>query len=360
MSGDVTKLAVILPSLNAGGVERVALTYLRHLDAQRHSVDLIVLEESDALLSFAPEWVRVHFVGGGRTRFSMAPLVEALRRFAPDVVYTGHARIASLLALVRPFVPRFKHVARLQSTPTLERKYEAYGRLRQWAYAFGYRKADSIVAETEDMKASAAQAFGLPADKLTTAENPIDLDFICAQASAAPCPFDAAHTNILAAGRLSFEKGFDTLLKSLPQVIEAEPTSLLHLVGEDKGHLGVLEKLVQELGLSGRVRFWGYQPNPYVFYANCDVFVLSSRWEGSPNVLIENYCLNSPLVATRFAPSVDRWITEGANGFVVEVENPGSLSAGIVNALKLSRADIANPPYTGSRLDDLLSEVLNG
>lgn len=353
-----TRVAVILPSLGAGGVERVTLTYLRLLPKEHFSVDLIVLQASDALLDFVPEWVRIHYLGSRRTLTAMVALARKLRQLAPDVVYTGHARTATTLALIRPALPSFKHLARLQSTPTLERKYGAYSRARMWAYAYGYHRADRVAAETHEMKESAKSAFGLSSRDMIVMENPVDLSFIRANTKAGPSPFDGSHANILAAGRLGFEKGFDVLIESLPAIVESNQNAMLHIVGKDVGEYTTLKKLVDRLNLSERVRFWGHQENPYRFFAHCDAFVLSSRWEGSPNVLIENYCLNTPLVATRFSPSVDRLISEGKNGYTCSVEDAEGLAKAVIKALALSRGDIDNPAYIGSRLDGVITDLL--
>lgn len=358
MKSRPVRLAVILPSLSAGGVERVTLTYLRQLDKDQFSVDLIVLQDADAMLSFVPDWVRIHNLGCRRTLTAIMPLTRMIKKLAPDLVYTGHARTATILAMIRSILPKCKHLARLQSTPTLERKYGAYGRLRMWAYAYGYHKADRVAAETDDMKESAKTAFGLDPDDVIVMENPVDLDFIRDNAKTEPSPFGSSSINILATGRLGFEKGFDVLIESMPKILSAKPNAMLHIVGKDVGEYEALKSLADRLNLSGKVRFWGHQPNPYRFLAHCDAFVLSSRWEGSPNVLIENYCLNTPLVATRFSSSVHRLITEGRNGFTCEVEDKESLAAAVINALALNRADIDNPPYTGSRLDDAIADIL--
>jgi glycosyltransferase involved in cell wall biosynthesis len=91
------------------------------------------------------------------------------------------------------------------------------------------------------------------------------------------------------------EKGFDLLLEAL--ALLNEPGLGLAILGA-----GALEAELRaqagRIGLSGRVHFAGYQTNPYAWIARADAFVLSSRHEGFPNVVIEALACNRPVIAT--------------------------------------------------------------
>ena len=73
--------------------------------------------------------------------------------------------------------------------------------------------------------------------------------------------------------------------------------------------------------------------------------MLSSRWEGYPNALLENYYLNTPLVATRCVPVVERLVKEGVNGLAVSPE-PGAqdLAEAIFRTANLDRRNVRNEP----------------
>ena len=96
-------------------------------------------------------------------------------------------------------------------------------------------------------------------------------------------------------------------------MILKHPNFKLYILGDDRGALDEIENLITELDLKNHVVLAGFIGNPYLYYANCDLFILSSHREGFPNVLLENYYLNTPIVATRCVPIVQQLIENAIN-----------------------------------------------
>jgi glycosyltransferase involved in cell wall biosynthesis len=150
---------------------------------------------------------------------------------------------------------------------------------------------------------------------MVTIYNPVDLDEIRARAAAAPNPFEGQGVgpHLVAAGRISPVKGFDTLIRALPALHELHPDAELWILGEDrsanKATRRQLEGLCHAHGVADRVHFIGHQDNPYPFFKHADLFVLSSRYEGLPNVLLECLGCGCPVIALD-APGGTREIME--------------------------------------------------
>ena len=130
----------------------------------------------------------------------------------------------------------------------------------------------------------------------------------------------------------------------------------LYIVG-DTTHsngdvLAQLNRLIAVNSLSGKVFFPGFRENPYPYVKNCNVFVLSSRYEGLPNALIEALFLEKPCAATSCIPIISRIITEGDNGYLASSENPSELADAMLKASKLT--EIKNTYKPGSS-DDFVS-----
>jgi glycosyltransferase involved in cell wall biosynthesis len=104
----------------------------------------------------------------------------------------------------------------------------------------------------------------------------------------------------------------------------------LHVLGRDGGEQQSLRKLVADLDISEHVLFWGEQANPYPFLKYCDLFVLASRWEGLPNVVLECIYLGRPIVASRTVPILERLIDQGKSGFLVPIEDEAALTDAIL------------------------------
>ena len=96
-------------------------------------------------------------------------------------------------------------------------------------------------------------------------------------------------------GRLSFEKGYDILIDNFARACEKRNDIRLYLVG-DGDERQKLEQKTRELGVSDKVTFLGNKPNPFPYEAKCDIFVLTSRYEGQPLVLEEATAVGLPVI----------------------------------------------------------------
>jgi glycosyltransferase involved in cell wall biosynthesis len=136
-----------------------------------------------------------------------------------------------------------------------------------------------------------------------------------------------------AVGRLSAEKGFDTLILAADQLLKHDLNVEVVIVGEGDER-SRLEELIAGLNRQDRIRLVGYQSDVRELYQAMDVFALSSLREGLPNVLLEAMALEVPVVATRIA-GVPQVVHDGDNGLLVD---PGSIDQ-MVQALRRLTAD---------------------
>ena len=106
---------------------------------------------------------------------------------------------------------------------------------------------------------------------------------------------------------------------------------------------------LKKYGIERKVHCLGYQNNPYPYIKYADCFVLSSRWEGLPNVLIEALHLGTPAAAFRCIPIIERIINDGATGFTAEKENVDSLAQAMSKSVDLGRIQSS---YKSSKIED--------
>jgi glycosyltransferase involved in cell wall biosynthesis len=136
---------------------------------------------------------------------------------------------------------------------------------------------------------------------------------------------------VLSVGRLSKQKDFGTLLRAFARVREDRPARLVIL--GDGPERSMLESLISELGLDEVAALPGWVANPYPWMAHAGVYVLSSRWEGLPSVLIEALYCGVPIVATDCLSGPREILEGGEHGLLVAVGDVDALARGIESAL---------------------------
>jgi glycosyltransferase involved in cell wall biosynthesis len=347
------KIVFILPNLNGHGSERVAINYIRQLDKVKYAITLLTFDFTTDLAGIIPSHVALINLDTKRIRYSFLQLFKRLRIISPHIVFTTHFTVAVLLFFVKPFLSRFYHIARIPNTLSAEKKYGVTNHLTHFLYAVAIKNADVVIAQTEDMKSDLLKMLKIN-NPIIVQHNPIDTEYINAMLINSISPFSENQINAVASGRLCFQKGFDILIKAVPSILRKYPEFVLHILGSDDGEGEMLREMINDLNLTENVKLLGFVGNPYSYYKYCSLFILSSRWEGFPNVFIENYYLNSPIVATKCIPLIEELLDNGKNGFICNVDNIEALIEAIVNVLKLKRANILNPPYCGGKLIDII------
>ena len=182
----------------------------------------------------------------------------------------------------------------------------------------------------EDLSRSA----GIPLERISVINNPVVSEDTTRQASE-PVQHPWFEPNqppvILGVGRLSPEKEFHTLIKALDEVRRHRPARLI-VLGEGKERQS-LEALTRDLALEQHVEFPGFVENPHSFMARSAVLALTSRWEGSPNVLIEAMACGTPVVSTDCPNGPDETLKGGRLGRLVTVGDWAELADAILQTL---------------------------
>ena len=132
---------------------------------------------------------------------------------------------------------------------------------------------------------------------------------------------------ILFVGRLTSQKGADTLIQAIKSLVRLSPSTKfsLKIVG-DGAMRKSLVKLSQDMGVSDKVSFTGWCDRSALpaLYAGADAFVLPSRDEGMPNALMEAMSCGLPVIATRVPGNTDL-IEDGRNGILVEQDDSDAI-----------------------------------
>lgn len=331
------KVLFVVHSLQGGGAERVIVQLVNNLNRQRY-VPLLALGEFEGpYLRDVKDDVAMYRLGARRARAAMPSVLKMVWSLRPDVVVST-AGLNFAVALASPLFPRGTRVVlrEANSVSAFLQEVRKRSSLTAWCYRLVYRLVyrfvDLVVCQSDFMLQDIAALTGLPSNKLVRIHNPVDLQRIAALADQEDSGVVGTGPHLVAVGRCSYQKGYDILLQAVAMVRQMHPSTTLTILGEGEERHG-LECLAARLQLGSAVRFLGFQSNPYSYIKRADVFVSSSRYEGSANVILEAMACGKPVVATDCPSSNREVIEEGVTGWLARVEDAQSLAATISRAI---------------------------
>lgn len=342
------KLAIFLPSLAGGGAERAMLNLAHGFAERSMKVDLVLARAQGPYLSQVNDSVRIVDLKAFRVLASLPNLMRYLRDERPSALISAldYANVVALWARRLVDVPMQVLV---NEQNTISRSATSSARRRQrlvpHLVRMFYPWADHIVGNSHGVADDLSQVTRLPQDRIKILYNPVITTELREKAQERPDHpwFRAGEPPvILAVGRLTKQKDFPTLIRAFAQVHPARSARLLILgEGPDRSEL---ERLVSDLGLKDHVGLPGFVSNPYAYMSRAALYVLSSRWEGLPTVLIEALFCGPSIIATD-CPSGPREILEsGKHGSLVPV---GDVTA-LANAISEGLAGRIPPPTPSS------------
>jgi glycosyltransferase involved in cell wall biosynthesis len=279
----MARIAMLLPSLEAGGAERVTLTLAAEFLAMGDSVDLLLLRREGALLDAVPPGARLVVLGMERLRGAFRPITAYCARERPD----------ALLASMWPLTSIAVWAARRSRTRVIVVEHNTLSvSSRGWRLVprlllrpilrSSHPRAVARVAVSRGAADDLAQLCGLPLSAVEAIHNPIPLPRAAMPGDASA--WGGTGRRILNVGILKPQKNHRLLLEAFART--ARPEDRLAILGEG-GERAVIEHAAQALGIADRLLLPGYVPDPGPWYASADLFVLSSDFEGFANVVVE-------------------------------------------------------------------------
>jgi GalNAc-alpha-(1->4)-GalNAc-alpha-(1->3)-diNAcBac-PP-undecaprenol alpha-1,4-N-acetyl-D-galactosaminyltransferase len=322
------RLTLVVPSLALGGAERVVARMANHWAARGDTVTVITLSATTTdTYPLDPSVTRVAL---DLMRDSRGPigalfnnwirlrrLRDAIHRSQPDTVisFTDRMNVVTLLAC-RPLGVDTVVSERIDPSQ------QPLGRMWSWLRRRVYPRARALVVQTETVRRQMEPLmYSRP---IYVIPNAVDAP---GSAREPRQPTDRC-LQLAATGRLAPQKGFDLLIEAFAQAAEDKPNWLLSILGEGPERRR-LEHQIHERGLDGRVRLCGWVSDPTAVLRSCDAFVLSSRFEGFPNALLEAMALGLPSIAVDCPSGPAEIIRHEVDGLLVPKGDVPALTAAI-------------------------------
>lgn len=324
----------VIAGMGAGGAEKVIALIANHWVAKGWQVSILAFDDPDTPV-FHPfdDRVRIHRLalptsgGGAKSMLAQGRRILAIRRYIrqyrPDVVISMLTKI-NVLTLLAGIGTHQPIIVSERNNPLAQQANAAWNA----ALMRLYPRAAGIVMQT---RASMVCLPTISGSMVRVIPNPIS----------APEVVDAGSAQVLTAvGRLTHQKGFDMLIDAFAQVASRYPAWSLNIRGEGERR-AALEAQVSRLGLERRVSLPGTS-RPGEWVRDGGIMILSSRYEGFPNVLGEAMAAGMPVIAFDCAFGPGEMITHGSDGLLVPSND--------VEALAAAMAHVMDDPALAARL----------
>jgi glycosyltransferase involved in cell wall biosynthesis len=345
------RIAFVIPSLGPGGAERVATLLASYWVGEGHEVVIATFDAPEVEPFFAVDpRVEVRGLSAknatrglavrlGTNAARLARLRALLRKVRPDAVvaFMTEANVVAIWAARGLGIPVVVSERNQPDRPGL-------GPFHKLARRLTYPAATALVVQSKDIAAWAKAHFRIPVHILP---NPV-----MPPANSSSHNPGGGHL-LVSIGRLTHQKGFDVLLQSFAAIAAKYPDWRLAIYGEGPDR-PALERLRLESGCAGQIDLPGLTKDSAETLHQASLFVLPSRFEGYPNVLLEALSQALPVIATDCPGATREILADGVHGMLVPPEDIAAMTAALdamLSAIELRETYAAKARRAVAQLD---------
>lgn len=332
-----SRLIFFIPTFAGGGAERVASHLIPYLS--KHFDLLIVLIEKKIEYNIHDN-IKIHFLSnkplslfGHILNFPLhiIKFIKILMEVKPDAVLSFMEQ-ANIINLLSAFFNKHKTIISQRTNPI--KQYENKGLLGiiiKFLSRIFYKKADKILSVSQGVKDKLTANYHIKDEKILVISNPVIIKKANMQTSSKTLLNGSRY--ILNVGRLDIKtKGLDVLLAAFSIICKIFSDIYLVIVGEGKDRENIIS-LSEKMGLKEKIILTGWQKNPFQYMNDAELFILSSNYEGWPNVIIEAMSQGCPVIATDCETGPKEIIKDNKFGILAPVKNPDEIARAAIKLL---------------------------
>lgn len=334
-NNNVARACFLISSLSGGGAEGVCVTVASGIADTGTDTDLVVLNlERATYRERVSAKVNLVSLNVKHARHAFLPLIRHLNYSKPDVVLAFNYELALIMVLIRPFL-RFKCRLIARNINTLSQSLNKDSvtlkqRLIRALMLRLYGRVDHIVNQCDAMRSDLLDVLPIAVTKTSVIYNPVN-SYIETKAKQGLDNKQNSQPFILCAGRLAEQKAFDLAINAFTLFSRYRPDYRLKIVGQ--GHLEAqLKKQAWENGVIDKVDFEGFQSDIYPYYVGAKFTLLTSLYEGFPNVLVESLTCGTPVVAVNCASGPAEIVVNSDNGYLIDSRDEQNIADAMIKA----------------------------
>lgn len=334
------KILFIIPTLRiGGGAERVVSLLTTNL-SEKYEIHIITFFHFKNLYPFKGKYYSLkENLFFGRILFRIFKLYKMIRAISPDIIISFLEFSSTWTSFVKIiFNIKIPLIVSVRSNPN---RYNV-GSIIYYKFIIKFlyplKIIDAIIPVSNEIKKILITDYGIDKNKLITIHNGIDIELINQKAKEEIFDYTEIFNNnnsikFITVGSLSEVKGHKYLIKAFSKVVTEIPNSKLIIIGE--GLLRKeLEMLIEKESLKDKIILLGLKKNPYKYLSKANIFVLTSLFEGFPNVLIEAMALGLPIISTNCKTGPKEILQNGKNGVLVKTKDSEDLAKKMINLAK--------------------------
>ena len=328
-------VAFFMQDLSGGGAEKTMTSLANGFARRGIRVDFVLVHATGVNLKFLSEKVRVVDLRSRNSYVCLPGLVRYLSQSRPEVLLSTQD-LTNLMAIIARRISRVntRLVIRIGNMVSVQKRPFVKKKLEKILLSTLYPWADEVVANSKYVAEDIIEYAGISPTKVHILQNPVVTSDLPSKARE-----DAGHIwfkkgqppVVLGAGRLTEQKDFETLLHAFA-ILRKKMEAKLIILGEGEKR-SQLNAIARQLGIEKDVDLHGYVDNPYSFMRESSVFVLSSKWEGSPSVVIQAIACGCPVISTDCPGGVREILDNGRYGDLVPVGDATAIAEAIGKVL---------------------------
>jgi glycosyltransferase involved in cell wall biosynthesis len=325
------RLLIITPSLACGGSEKFVSMVCNHINTEKFSVCLLVINNADNFHKISNPDIEIINLRKNRVLSSLQAIKKAVKNFKPDIIFSTANHLNVYLAVFKnQFNKNIHFIAREANMVSINSKEAKMPALYSRLIKKYYKRFDAVICQSASMQQDLVQHYHIDASKTSIIHNAVNIDFN--NQIKQPNKKPGGLFKFITVARLSEQKGIERLIHAVGLLTISFK---FFIIGEGNKR-NELQKLIEELQLQDKVFLAGQKKNPFMGMEDADLFLMGSYYEGFPNVLLEAGANGIPAVAFNAPGGIAEIITDAENGLLVTDNDLIGFAAAINKALAIN------------------------